>query len=100
MCFFRKGGSIRIGEYICRFKRRKGYDCRAKLRIIRPHDSNLIIASQWEEHSHEPMIEIEGQMKLTEEVKEIIAVQLKEGKTAQQIRLHFQDVCLILHLKI
>lgn len=61
--------------------------------MIRPDDSNLIRVEESEvEHTHEPTVPLEGALKLTQPAKEFIAEQMKLGRTAQQIRIAFQDV--------
>jgi hypothetical protein len=80
--------------YKCKYNKRIGYKCSARLCVVRPENSNVIrVEKSNVEHTHEATIPLVGPLKLTEEAKTLICDQLTDGKTPQKIRNIFQDVC-------
>jgi hypothetical protein len=90
-----------VNIYRCKFLRKKGYSCQARLRIVRPTNSNIIRVEEGDiQHTHEPIAELTGSMKLSARTKSIINQQHEQQKMPQQIRNHLQDVLYLYTNKI
>jgi hypothetical protein len=87
---------------MCKFYRKNGYKCKARLKVNRPANSDIIIAEEADiQHDHEPKQPLVGPMKLTEATKAIIRQEcFQNGRKPQQIRNILQDVCYLNILKI
>jgi hypothetical protein len=72
---------------VCKFARRKSYECHKTMRVIRPHHTFEIRVEESDlPHSlHLPKIPLEGALKLTPEVKQILNQSYNDNKTASQV---------------
>jgi hypothetical protein len=74
--------------YRCKYKQKKGYGCKSRLRVYRPQNSRVIrVEVSAFEHNHDASLALNGPLLLTEETKKsswIISMKEKPRHSFEQ----------------